>query len=379
MPSDRIIKKRVGTWTAAAQLVEPHNLPPKPGLSHNTLRQVVRVSLGGSQIELKLSNEYGDSPLKINQVHLAEHISGSKIKLNTVKKITFNGNDFVTIPAGETCVSDMLDYDLNPVTNLTISIYFGETPVNVTGHPGSRTTSYIGQGNVTDQIEMPKAVSTEHWYVISGIDVITEDSDHSAVVALGDSLTDGRGSTTDKNNRWPDVLAERLLANTSTAKIGVLNQGIGGNAVLAGGLGPTVSQRFARDVLDQNGVRYVIILAGINDIGGSTNSQIVEDLISKYQLFVNEAHQKNISVFGATILPLAGSIYDNPQNRLVRTSLNEWIRTSGKFDAVLDWDAIIRDPDCPERVFSRYDSGDGLHLSPEGYKKLAESIDLNLF
>lgn len=378
MPSDRI-KHRVGTWTAASQLVEPHNMPPEPDLSNNTLRQVIRVSLGGSRIELKLSNEYGNSPLNIKQVRLADHFSNSTIKENSSKTLTFSGNDFISIPIGETVVSDPLDYNLKPLSTLAISIYFGETPTSLTGHPGSRTTSYIEHGNVTDRLEMPTAISTEHWYVISGIDVITEDPDYGAVVAIGDSLTDGRGSTTDKNNRWPDILAERLSANPKTSKIGVLNQGIGGNAVLSGGLGPTVSKRFARDVLAQSGVRYLIIFAGVNDIGGCTNIEIIDEFIAAYRKFIKQAHQKGITVFGATILPFGGSMYDSPLKRQVRTTINEWIKSSGEFDAVLDWDAVICDPNNPERIFSLYDSGDHLHLSPEGYKKLAETIDLNLF
>lgn len=379
MPSDEI-KRWVGTWAAAPQLVEPHNMPPNPGLPHNTLRQVIRVSLGGSQIRLRLSNEYGNSPLKINQVCLADHILDNKIKADTSKTLTFNGSNSITIPAGGTVISDKLQYTLCPLSTLAISIYFGDTPSSLTGHPGSRTTSYIERGNGTVLSNMPSAIITEHWYVITGIDILTDDPDYAVVVAIGDSLTDGRGSTTNKNNRWPDVLANRLFANAKTSKIGVLNQGIGGNAVLFGGLGPTVTKRFERDVLAQCGVRYLIILAGINDIGGANaNLQTAEGLISAYNTFIKQAHQKDILVYGATILPFGGSIYDNPQKEQLRQTINEWIRTSGEFDAVVDWDVVICDPGNPERIFSLYDSGDHLHLSPEGYKELAGTIDLNLF
>ncbi|MFW5982148.1 MAG: SGNH/GDSL hydrolase family protein [Halanaerobiaceae bacterium] len=369
----------VGTWATSPQLVEDHNMPPDPGLANNTLRQIVRVSIGGEQIRLKFSNQYGNSPMELKSVYLAESKVGrSSINTDTEKVVTFEGNESVTIPAGETVISDTIDYNLPSLTTMAISINFGDTPDKLTGHPGSRTTSYLQQGNFINAPSLIIAKTIDRWYVITGIDVFTEDLDKEAVVALGDSITDGRGSTTNKNNRWTDILAERLQNNNATSKVGVLNHGIGGNSVLSGGLGPTVLSRFDRDVIEQCGVRYLIIFAGVNDIG-SSNSNTAEELIEAYNQFISKAQQENILVYGATILPFGDSGYYSQLNEETRQTVNEWIRTSGKFDAVIDFDAALRDPDNPEKILPLYDSGDHLHPSAAGYKKMGEIIDLNLF
>jgi len=215
----------------------------------------------------------------------------------------------------------------------------------------------------------------EHWYILSRIDLWLDDS-YSCVVTLGDSITDGSGSATNGNNRWPDNLASRLAADPSTAKVGVINEGIGGNTVVSGGLGPTALVRFDHDVIGQPGVRWVIILEGVNDIGGG---QSASSLISAYQQFINKAHAANILAYGVPILPFGGSSYDSTAHRAVRDTVNNWIRTSGQFDAVIDLDAAVRDPADPEKLLAAYDSGDHLHLSVAGYQKMADSIDLYLF
>ncbi len=369
--------KWVGTWGTSPQLVESSNMPPSPGLSNNTLRQVVRVSIGGNQLRLKFSNEYGTSPLTMNSVHLAVSAGGNSIKSDTDKVLTFGGKESVTIPAGKTVTSDTLDYALPKMTNMAVTIYFGSTSSALTGHPGSRTTSYILAGNKVNSSSMPSAVTTEHWYIITGIDVFTEDS-YKAVVALGDSITDGRGSTTDGNNRWTDNLALRLQENTATSKVAMLNQGVGGNTVLSGGLGPTALTRFDRDVLGQSGVRYLIILEGVNDIGSSSASSVATNLINAYKEFITKAHTKNILVYGATILPFGGSQYDSTAHEQARQTVNSWIRTGGQFDAVIDFDAAVRNPNDQKKLLSTYDSGDHLHPNAQGYKKMADIIDLTL-
>ncbi|NMB39302.1 MAG: hypothetical protein GX994_07000 [Firmicutes bacterium] len=368
----------VGTWAASQQLVEPHNMPPSPGLTNRTLRQVVRVSIGGDQIRLKLSNQYGNSPLTINAVYLAESAGAHRIKPETGQIVKFDGNESITISSGEAVVSDPFDYNLSKLTNMAITINFGSVPSDLTGHPGSRTTSYISPDSAVDVESMSSVTTTDHWYVITGIDILT-DCNEVAVVALGDSITDGRGSITNQNNRWTDVLAKRLQDNDTTSHVAVLNHGIGGNAVLGGGLGPTAYRRFERDVLEQSGVRYLIILAGVNDIGGSNSMVTADDLITAYQIFVNKARERNILVYGATILPFGGSGYYTPLREKIRQKVNEWIRTSGEFDAVIDFDFALRDPDEPVKLFHAYDDGDHLHPNAAGYKQMGEVIDLTLF
>jgi lysophospholipase L1-like esterase len=368
----------IGTWVSGQQLTERRNMPPEPGLSNNTLRQVVHATLGGSRLRVQFSNTYGSGPVTINAAHLAVSTGAGAIDPATDKALTFQEQSSITIPAGQAVYSDTLDFNVKPLSNLTVSIYFGQTSDDVTGHPGSRTTSYIQPGNTVAAPDMTSGVKTDHWYILSGIDLWLDDS-YACVVTLGDSITDGRGSTTNGNNRWPDNLARRLQEDPNTAKIGVLNQGIGGNAVVSGGLGPTALERFENDVCRQNGASWVIILEGVNDIGGSRSQKVATDLIAAYEQFIEKAHAHDILVYGVPILPFGGSFYDSEDHEAARQTVNEWIRTSGKFDAVIDLDAAVRDPANPNRLLPAYDSGDHLHLSVKGYQKMAEAIDLDLF
>lgn len=372
-----VANKWVGTWATSPYLVTESNIPPSPGLSNNTLRQIIRVSIGGNQIRLKFSNQYGKSPVTMNSVHLAVSDGKSSIKSDTDKVLTFGGNESVTIPAGQTITSDTLNYGLEKLANMAITIYFGSIPTDLTGHPGSRTTSYLQSDNAVTESSLPTAVTTDHWYFITGMDVLTSGK---AVVALGDSITDGRGATTNANNRWTDIFASCLQKNPATSNVAVLNQGIGGNSVLSGGLGPVAVERFDRDVLEQSGVRYLIIFEGINDIGSEKSTlKLSTDLINSYKNFISKAHDKNILVYGATILPCGGSGYYSELHEQIRQTVNDWIRTSRQFDAVIDFDAALRDSNTATRLLSTYDSGDHLHPNPEGYNKMAEAIDLNLF
>jgi lysophospholipase L1-like esterase len=368
----------IGTWVSGQQLTEDRNMPPAPGLSNNTLRQVVHVTLGGSKLRVQFSNTYGSGPVTIKAAHLAVSKGGSAIDTATDKALTFKGASSITIQAKEAVYSDTIDFNAAPLSDLAVSIYFGETSADVTGHPGSRTTSYIQSGDAVTAADMESAVKTDHWYILSGIDLQLDDS-YACVVTLGDSITDGRGSTTNGNDRWPDNLARRLQAEANTAKIGVLNQGIGGNAVVTGGLGPTALARFERDALGQSGVRWVIILNGVNDIGGSKSPKVATDLIAAYEQFIDKAHAHDILVYGVPILPFGGSMYDSNDHEAARQIVNKWIRTSGKFDAVIDLDAAVRDPANPTRLLPAYDTGDHLHLNVAGYQKMAEAIDLDLF
>ena len=368
----------VGTWGASPQLTEPRNLPPPPGLTSNTLRQVVQVSIGGEKLRVRFSNAFGSSPVTMNSVHVALSAGGSAIKTNSDLELTFQGKSSMTIPAGESVLSDTFDFNLAPLSDLAVTIDFGGTSATVTGHPGSRTKSYLQAGDWVSASDLPQAAKTEHWYILTGIDV-EADKSSAAIVTLGDSITDGRGSGTDRNDRWPDNLARRLRADQSTAGIAVLNEGIGGNCVLHGGLGPTALSRFDRDVLSQCGVRWLIVLEGVNDIGGSGDGSVATNLITAYGQMIEQAHAHHLRVYGATILPFGGSFYDKPAHETARETVNHWIRTGGRFDAVIDFDAAMRDPQNPARLLPAADSGDHLHPNEAGYKIMADVINLKLF
>ena len=370
----------VGTWACGPQLTETANLPPAPGLSGNTLRQILYVSVGGSRLRVRLSNEFGDGPVTMNAVHLAVATTAGAIDTTTDQALTFAGSPSVTIPAGQLVFSDAFDFPLSPQTSMAITIAFGTAPANVTGHPGSRTTSYlVAGGDAVAAASLPAPATTAHWYYITGIDVVGGSGASAAVVTLGDSITDGRGSTTDGNDRWPDDLSRLLRANAPTASVGVLNQGIGGNAVLSGGLGPPAVQRFTRDVLNQTGARWLVVFEGVNDIGGAADQTVATNLIAAFGTFIDMAHAAGMRVYGVPITPFGGSMYDSADHQTARQTVNDWIRTSGRFDAVIDLDAAVADPANPLNLLAAYDSGDHLHLTPAGYQKMADSIDLSLF
>ena len=372
----------VTTWGCGPQMTEPGNLPPAP-LANSTLRQYVHVSIGGNQLRVRFSNVFGTDAVTLSAVHIAlPDGTGSAgtgdINPATDTPLTFQGSAAITIPAGETVYSDPVDYKLPALGNLAISILFGNVPAApITGHPGSRTTSFIQPGNAVAAASLPGAVKTPHWYYITGVEVTAESSSKTLVI-LGDSITDGRGSTTDGNNRWPDDLARRLQTNTPTAGVAVANMGIGGNGIF-GGLGPAAVKRFDRDVLGQSGVGWQIIFEGVNDIGGDRSGTIATKLISAYIQFVSLAHARNIVTYGATITPFGGNHYFTVSHEVARQAVNAWIRTNHLFDGVIDFDAVVRDPMNGTNLLPAYNSGDGLHLNPAGYQAMADTIDPALF
>ncbi|HZR19483.1 MAG TPA: SGNH/GDSL hydrolase family protein [Verrucomicrobiae bacterium] len=369
----------VGTWGCGTQLTEPRNLPPAP-LARSTLRQFVHVSLGGKRLRVRFSNAFGTNPVVMDSVHVAlasgaGSATDGAIDPATDKALNFSGASAATIPPGETILSDPVDYILPPLTNLAVTIYFRDiSATTITGHPGSRTTCFIQPGNAVSAAHLPAAAKAPHWYTLTGLDVLADQSSASIVI-LGDSITDGRGSTIDGNNRWPDNLARRLSTNTATSGVAVLNMGIGGNGVF-GGLGPSAQARFNRDVLDQSGVRWLIVFEGVNDIGGGVPAR---SLINALARFINQAHARNVRVYGATITPFGGNGYFSSGHEAARQTVNTWIRTGGKLDAVIDFDAVVRDPANQVALLPAYDTGDGLHLNPAGYQAMASSIDLALF
>lgn len=371
----------VGTWATAPQLVEPNNLPPEPGLSNNTLRQIVRVSVGGNKIRLRLSNKYSNDSLVVNAVSLAVPTDSCQVAAASITRLSFHGNAGFAIAPGSEIYSDPVMFTIKPNSLLAITVFYGITTRSVTGHPGSRTTSFLVSGDQTANAVFNDPVKTDHWYSIMNIDVQT-DKPASAIAIIGNSITDGRGSGTNKQNRWPDILSQRLLTDPSTENISVLNFGIGGNCVIRGGLGPTALNRFDYNILNQNGVKWLIILEGINDIGGIKKAEDVpvraKELIDAYQVMIDKAHTKGIKVYGATILPFARSFYDTPFRQEARTIVNKWIRTGGKFDAVIDFDKLM-EGDEPGVILSSMHDNDHLHPNEAGYKRMGEFVDISLF
>jgi len=371
----------IGSWACAQMLVEPHNMPPAPGLAENTLRQIIKVSIGGEHIRLRFSNLFSDQPTVLKKVSIANALEAPAIDKNTQKILSFNGNQEIIIKPGAEVFSDDLNFQLKEGQLLAITIYYGTSSEKTSGHPGSRTTSYILPGDHLSNDVFSGAVKTDHWYSIMGLDVMAS-KNTSNIICLGNSITDGRGSGTNKQNRWTDILAARLAANKATKNIGVLNLGIGGNCVVKGGLGPTALERFDRDVLSQAGAKWLVILEGINDIGGIKRAEDApakaQEIIDAYKIMIQKAHAKGLKVYGCTILPFQKSFYDAPFKQEARDIVNAWIRNNN-FDAVIDFDKEMASKEDAKTILANMHDGDFLHPNELGYQRMGEAIDLNLF
>jgi lysophospholipase L1-like esterase len=295
----------------------------------------------------------------------------------------------VTVPPGAEFVSDPLTYPVAPLSDLDVTYYLDASPSRQTSHPGSRATSWYVHGNSVGAANLTDPKHVDHWYQVSEIDVLAAPG-AAAVVALGDSTTDGHGATTNGNDRWTDVLAQRLQASPNTRNFSVSNQGIGGNHLLTDGLGPSALARFDRDVLAPTGAKWLIVFEAVNDLGGlARNGEVsqaehvalVQRVLAAYQQIIVRAHAHGLRVYGATITPYVGSGYyhPGPLSEADRQAVNAWIRAAGHFDAVIDFDAVVRDPQHPEQFLPAFDCGDHLHPSPAGYKAMGESIPLSLF
>ena len=377
----------VGTWASSQQIPEARNALDPADLTDATLRQIVHLTVGSKQLRVRLSNAFGTEPLHIAAAHIALPLSRStgSVDVSTDKTLTFSGRPDVTIPAGADYYSDPVAFDAKPLSDLAVSLYLETPPAQQTSHPGSRATSFLVHGNLVSATDLPSAKQIDHWYLLSGVDVAAR---ASAVVVMGDSITDGRGSTTNGNDRWPDNLARRLQA--ARMAISVLNTGTGGNRLLADGLGPNVLARLDRDVLTQTGARWLILFEGINDLGTLTvdhevtaeeHAALVRRMIAAYEQVVLRAHAHGIRVMGATITPdlEAANYHPTADNEADRQAVNAWIRAPGHFDAVVDFDKLVRDPARPDHLLPLYDSGDHLHPSPAGYRAMADAVPLSFF
>ncbi|MDQ0143099.1 SGNH/GDSL hydrolase family protein [Cupriavidus necator] len=377
------------SWMASQQPVwQPDALPLPTGvpavLADQTVRQVVRLSVGGGRLRVVLSNPYGRQPVVIGAAQLAPHAGGGRIDTAGSRAVTFGGSATVTIPAGQSVASDPVAFATPALRELALSVYLPQRAAIESFHWDGRQTAWLAAGNATMQASLPAPRAFGARLLLSEVQVDAP-AGAGAVVALGDSITEGNGSTPDANRRWPDVLAQRLAADG----VAVLNAGISGGRLLRDGMGVSALARLDRDVLAQPHVRTVIAAIGINDIAwpGSTfapNDAVPQagELIDGYRRLIARAHARGVRVIGATITPFAGALrdtpirgYDGPGKEAVRLAVNDWIRHGGAFDAVADFDAAVRDPARPQALLPAFDSGDHLHPGDAGYRAMAAQAD----
>ncbi|KAI0086384.1 SGNH hydrolase [Irpex rosettiformis] len=394
----------VDTWAAMPQLTESTNLPLPPFngtnvvFQNSTIRQTLHMSVGGSQIRLRFSNAFGVTNLPITAVTVALPVNGSAgvsaIQSKTLQTVTFSGNTSIIIPNAGLAVSDPLDFPIEPQSMVTVTMFLanGQTTNMITSHPGSRTTSWFVNGNEVSATNLtitnPNVQSAAHWFFVSAVEVWSPPTTVAWGI-VGDSITDGRGSDTDANNRWPDLVLRRMQQNTTTKNIAMFNQAAGGNRILADGLGPAAVGRIERDIIAQSGVRFTMIFEGVNDIGTAptdpTSQQVVGDrLIQAFKQIVVRVHELGIPIFAATITPFGApnsaiQPYSNPEREKTRQRINDFIKTSGWFDHVIDFDAIVRDPSNPTQLNPEFNSGDFLHPNVAGYTAIANAFPLEIF
>lgn len=374
----------VGTWAASPFDGDPwHGVPT---VVDSTLREIVHTSIGGNAVRVHLTNESGKEPLRVDAVSVALSAGTSSVDAASLHNLTFGNSPSIVIPAGAEAVSDPVVMPIPAAANVAVSIYLPLQQVSdVTVHSSAQQDNFIAQGNHVRDASFSEPVVTPSWYFLKGVDVQANDADAAAVVTFGDSITDGALSTQNANHRWPDYLAARLKANSATAHLSVLDQGIGGNCILIHCVGQNALARFDRDVLAQAGVKYLIVLEGINDIGRLHSPNLpeykltAEDLEQGLMQLVARAHVHGIKVFGATLTPYKGAGYYTDKGEEIREALNKWILTSGVFDGTLDFDKATQDPANPQMFSAQADGGDHLHPKDPGYQIMADSIDLNLF
>ena len=389
----------VSAWATSVMLpMSFPGLPPEPSLEDRTIRMIVRPTIGARQIRIKLSNEFGSSPLVIDAARIALTDAGPKIKSDTDRELTFGGNKKVTVPAGAPILSDPVDLSVTAFSEVSISIHVASQPTGPTSHFQAQEGSYVaGPGDLTARAELPSPAHKPAWYFLSSLQVWVPNST-TTIVALGDSITQG---TSNKPNQlyidYPNQLAHRLASEKNAPHISVVNQGIGGNRILHDGAGVSALARFDRDVLSVPGVTSVILLEGINDIGFprirfaeiknfpvpkenpfAAQRVSAEEMIVGLKQIIARAHEHGIKIYGATLTPFEGTNSYDADGESVRQAVNHWIRTTKDYDGIFDFDALLRDPAHPTKLRAEYDSGDNIHPSPAGYKAMADAISLPL-
>ena len=356
-------------------------------VNNQTLRQIVHTSIGGSSVRVVLSNAYGSAPLTIGAAHVSLRDKDSSIGPASDRLLTFSGRSSFTIPAYALMYSDPVSLTLPQMADLAIDLYLPgntDTPAPLTMHAAAFQTNYVSEtGNYVGATKLPTVATMRNWFVIYRVEVQAPES-VGGLVTFGDSITDGRASTPDANHRWPDDLVRRMFSQSSPIKIGLMNAGIAGNRVLSEGAyqaGNNALARFERDALSQPGVTHIVVMEGINDIGNArTNpTPTAEDIIAGYKQLIDQAHSKGIRIYGATMTPFYGAAYYTEVGEAKRQAVNQWIRTSKAFDAVIDFDAATRDPNDSKKFLAAYDSCDHLHPNDAGYQAMAAAIDLALF
>lgn len=369
------------TWSAGEAAVAR---PPRdsvdrtPTLIRQTVRLIVRTSIGGDRTRIHLSNEYGDTPLVIGAAHIAVRDTGAAIVASSDRALTFGGKGGITLRPGAVAVSDPVALDVPKLADVAVSLYLTDSARLATRHQVALQTNYVGRGNLAGSRAFASDTTITMWPFLTGLDV-TNSAATGVIVTLGNSITDGAASTRNTNRRWPNVLAQRLLSSAEPMKA-VVNQGIGGNRVLTFGAGPSALARFDRDVLMTPGLTHIVLLEGINDISRSVQDGITaDDIIQGYRQLIDRAHDRGVAIIGATLTPVGPRTPPSPELEAKRVAVNAFIRTSGLFDGVIDFEAATRDPAQPTRFLPAYDSGDHLHPSDAGYKAMGDAIDLSLF
>ena len=361
-----------------------HGPPPLPVLANNqTVRMIVHTSIAGHKIRLELSNAFDLGVVTIGDAHIALHTSGSSIDTTTDRELTFSGRKTIDLGPGQIIVTDPIALDLKPLSDLAVSLYIVKTQGTPTNHNPGLHTAYVSAGDTTAAASMPSPTLNFSYVWLRSLDVVAP-TNTFAISCLGDSITDGFRTTVDANTAWPTLLASRLNQRSNGPRVAVLNAGISGNQVLHDGAGVSALARFDRDVLSEPGVRWIVLLEGINDtnIHGQINGPgalTADDLIAGYQQLIARAHLHGLKIMGATLTPEEGIWLAGPTGEATRQKLNDWIRHASAFDATIDFDAVVRDPLHPERLRVEFDSGDHIHPNDEGNAAMANAFDLNTF